>query len=83
MASPTVDPQIVQATGDFHHLIRESILGIAQHVFHNATALDAGQGVLDTHPQAREFAVGTLLGLRQCALRWLFFAMYVRATLGS
>ncbi len=42
-----LDPQIVQAAGDFHHLIREALLGVAQHVLDNAAPLDPRQGMLD------------------------------------
>jgi hypothetical protein len=75
MASPMLDAQIVQAASHLHHLIRDAVLGIAQHVLHNTTPLDSGQGMLDPYPDARQFAIGLLFVLRQFALRWFFFGM--------
>ncbi len=75
MASPMLDPQIVQATGDFHPLIREALLGIAQHVLDKAASLDPRQRMLNADADPGQLAIRSLFGVRQGALGWLFFGM--------
>ena len=45
-----IDSQIVQSTGYLHNQIGKADFGIAKQVFDTATALHAGQGVLDNNP---------------------------------
>ena len=83
MASPLLDAQIVQATGDCHHPVREALLGIAEHVLDDPAPLDPRQGMLDADPNPGQFPIRTFLGFRQVALRGLFFGVYVRVPLGA
>ncbi len=83
MASPLLGPEIVQAAGDFHDLIREAVLGIAQHVLNNPAPFHTRQGMLDPDADPGQLAIGLLFGFRQVALRGLFFGMYVRSTCGA
>ncbi len=76
-------PEIVQAAGDFHDLIRETVLGIAQHVLNNPAPFHARQRMLDPDADLGQFAIRTLFGFRQVALRGLFFGMYVRTRWGA
>jgi hypothetical protein len=52
---------IVQRTSDSHHQIGQSIFGVAQDVFDNATALDAGQGMFDPYARAGNTSIAALV----------------------
>jgi len=51
----------VQAAGDQHNHVRKAIFRVTELVFSNPTNLDAGNGMLDAHPRAGEFAIVALL----------------------
>lgn len=75
-------PEVVQATGDDHRDIRETILEVAQHIFHDATDLDPRQSVLNADPRARQRPVVAFLAGRQFPFARLFFGSRSSATGG-
>jgi len=72
-SGPARDTQIVQATGNLHHSIGQSIGGVAELILGNATDLHPGDGVL--HPDANpgQAAVVPFLARLQFNVLRLFF----------
>ncbi len=78
----TCHAQIVQATGDQHNHVRETILCVTKSVFGNPTNLDAGNGMLDSDTRARQGAIVALLARRQFRPLGLFFGCRCSRTRG-
>lgn len=73
----------MQATGNEHEQIGNPRLGVAQHIFHAPRALHPREGMLDPDPEARDFLVRPLLGLREFTVPGLLFGCWVCTPAGS
>jgi hypothetical protein len=71
-------PEIVQATGNFHHLIRKELFGIAKNIFDNPAPLDTRNDVFDQNANARDDRVLRFLGRRQLAAFGFFLGLIDR-----
>src|SRR3989304_8790252 len=65
--------EVMQATRDHHHDVREAVLEIAQHILHDPTDFHPRQSVLDAHARPRQGTIMPLLAGRQVTLTRLFF----------
>jgi|CXWJ01.1.fsa_nt_gi hypothetical protein len=52
-----MNPQIMQATGNFHHQVREAILQITEGILDDPTAFDARYHMLYFDPESRNEAI--------------------------
>ena len=83
MSSGTAcDAQIVQATGNGDDGIGQSLGGVAESVFGNATDFHASDRMLDAHPHARQAAVVPFLARLQLRVLWFFFGCRCAFTVG-
>ena len=73
----------MEATGDVHGGIRETLGSVAELVFDDATDLNPGDGMLDPNPNPSQFAVVALLARPQLLLFWLFFGCRCSRTGGA
>ena len=68
-----IDSKVMQATGNHHDQVRKTIFRVSQHIFHNARALDARNGMFDFDTNLRHLAIALFLFGGQLFLTWLFF----------
>jgi hypothetical protein len=80
---PATDTQIVQATGNLHHDVRDPLGGQPQDIFDNPTPFDASNDVFDDHTHARKDAIEKLLTDTQVAALGLFLGCRVNTPAGS
>src|SRR5438552_15140123 len=71
---PLFDPKVMQSTSRFHHGVRDALLGVPQHIFHDAAAFHSSEVMLHAHANARQLPVRLLLSGREFASGWLFFS---------
>ena len=69
------DAEVVQGTGDLHHQVRKSLLGIAKHIFHNPTPLDTRNHMLHHNPRPGNQTVGEPVGGAQETAPPLFLGL--------
>jgi len=79
----TRNAEIVQATRNLHHAIRDAFFGEAQDIFDNATAFYPGDRVLDADPRTGEDRVEELLTDAQLFTFGLFWGCLVWIPAGS
>ena len=80
---PAPDTQIVQATGNLHHDVRDTRGGQPQDIFDNPTPFDASNDVFDDHTCARKDAIEKLLTDTQLPALGLFLGCRVNTPAGS
>jgi len=80
---PATDTQIVQATGDLHHDVRDTRGGQPQDIFDHPTPFDARNDVFDDHARAGKEAIEKLLADTQLPALGLFFGCRVNTPAGS
>jgi hypothetical protein len=73
----------MQATGNKHEQICDAFLGVAQYVFHAARAFHPRERMFDSDPEAGDFSIRALLGLRELTVPRLFFGCCVCTAAGS
>lgn len=84
MASGTASAaQVVQATGNLDDDIGQSISGVAELVFGNATNLYPGDGMLHAYPGSRQAAIVPFLTRLQFGVLGLFFGWSCACTAGA
>jgi len=65
--------QILQTASDFHHAVGATILGVAEHIFHNATAFHARNRMFNPDTDAGQLSIRRFIRGTQFALLRLFF----------
>ena len=73
----------MQPTGNEHEQIGDGVLRVAQDLFHTSCAFHPRQGMFDPDPEAGDFSIRPLLGLREGAVPRLFFGCCVWTPAGS
>lgn len=61
LSFPVLNSEIMQATCNNHNQVRESFFRIAQHIFHNAWALDASNCMFDFDANSGEVTIVSFL----------------------
>ena len=79
----TSNAEIVQATRNLHHTIRDAFFGEAQDIFDHAAAFDPGDGVLDDDTRTVKDRVDELLTEAQLFAFGLFWGCLVGVPAGS
>jgi hypothetical protein len=80
---PATDTQIVQATGDLHHSVRDTWCGQPQDIFDNPAPFDASNDVFDDHARAGKDAIEKPLTDAQFPALGLFLGCRVNTPAGS
>lgn len=80
---PTIHPQVVERTGDFHGQIRKACFGVAKDLFHNPTPLDARNGIFHKYARPGNQAIEPFFCLTERFAFWLFFGWKVKTAVGS
>jgi hypothetical protein len=80
---PATDTQIVQATGNLHHDVRDTRGGQPQDIFDNPTPFDTSNDVFDNHTCTRKDTVEKLLTDTQFPALGLFLGCRVNTPAGS
>jgi hypothetical protein len=70
----TTHTEIVQATRNLHHEVRNAIVCQPQDIFDNPTTFDACDDMLDHDAHARDNAVDELVSGTQCLAARFFLA---------
>jgi hypothetical protein len=65
----------MQATGQFHHGVIAAFLGVPEHIFGDAAALDSRDDALEDHADARDEPVGLLVLVREPAVARLLLRL--------
>jgi hypothetical protein len=55
--------QVVQAAGDYHRQIRETVFGITQHIFDDPCAFHTSEGMFHPHADMRDAVILFFLGV--------------------
>jgi hypothetical protein len=77
------DAEIVQATRNLHHHIRNVLDSQAQNIFDYPTPFDASEHVLDHHPYTGEDPVAEFFPYRELFAFGLFLGCVVNTPAGS
>ncbi len=65
--------QILQTAGDFHYAVGNTILGVAEHIFHNATAFYTRNGMFNPYTDTGQLSIrGFIRGTQFTLLRFFF-----------
>ena len=69
----TSHAEVVQATGNLHHLIGNPLFREAQNIFNDATPLDTGDDMFDDHPGTGKKPIEKLI----CNAQFLTFGLFL------
>lgn len=78
MPGSKVQAEIVQPTADVDHQVTEPRLPVSGLIFDNPIALDAANGMLDAHPNARDEAISHFVRVTQLTASGFLFRLQDR-----
>ena len=77
------DAEVVQATRDLHHQVRNTVFGQTQDIFDNPTAFDPRNHMLHHHAPTGEETIEPPIGYVQLLIPGLLFWLPSQNTPGS